>query len=156
MKKTRFILFLSALLVFFSSFAFAQPAKRKHAHRAIRKTAVVLLYAHKQVKQNKVYTGNLARAVRHQRYARFLFHKGKFVRALHHTRRARMLAFVAINANKGTVSKEWETNKEENQGAPDDKELEKELPAETASLTDEQLILQELTDVDLEEAIKDK
>jgi len=157
MKNSRFILFVSAILMLLSSISFAQPAKRRQAHRAIRKTAVVILYAHKQVKQNKVYTGNLARSVRHQRYARFLFHKGKYVRAIHHARRARMLAFLAINANKGAVNKEWELAKEDNEGAPDDKALEKELPSETASLTDEQLILQELSDVDLEEAAgKDK
>lgn len=152
MKHARLTLLLSALMIFISSFSFAQPAKRRHAHRAIRRTAVVLIYAHKQVKENKVYTGNLARAVRHQRYARFLFHKGKYVRAIHHTRRARQLAFLAINANKGSVNKDWELSKEENEGAPADKELEKELPKDSEGLTDEQLILSELSDVDLAEA----
>jgi len=156
MKNPRSILLLSALLVLFSSFSFGQPRKRMHAHRAIRKTAVVLVYAHKQVKQNKVYTGNLARSVRHQRYARFLFRKGKYARAIHHTRRARQLAFLAINANKGTINKEWEPAKEDTAGAPEDKELEKELPKDSENLTDEQLILQELTDVDLEEAVGGK
>jgi hypothetical protein len=153
MKVARFTLLLSALLLFLSSLAHAQPGKKRVvAHRAIRKTAAVIIHAHKQVKQNKVYTGNLARAVRHQRYARWLFHQGKYVRAIHHTRRARQLAFLAINANKGSVNKEWEPGKDESQGAVDDKELEKELPKDTEGLTDEQLILQELTEIDLEEA----
>ncbi len=155
--KTRITLFVSAALILLSSFSFAQPAKRAHAHRAIRRTAAVLIYAHKQVKENKVYTGNLARAVRHQRYARFLFKQGKYVRAIHHARRARQLGFLAINANKGVVQKDWEPNKDEaGDKTADDKTLEKELPSEGAGLTDEQLIAQELTDIDLEEAIKDK
>lgn len=153
MKSSRFILLASAFMLLLSSFSFAQRGKRVHAHRAIRRTAVVLVYAHKQVKENKVYTGNLARAVRHQRFARFLFHKGKYFRAIHHTRRARQLAFLAINANKGSVNKEWELSKEDNEGAPsDDKELEKELPKDSEGLTDEQLILSELSDIDLAEA----
>lgn len=157
MKLSRFTLLLSAFLLFFSSIALAQPAKKRIvAHRAIRKTAVVIVHAHKQVRQNKVYTGNLARAVRHQRHARWLFHHGKYVRAIHHTRRARQLAFLAINANKGSVNKEWEPGKDESQGKVDDKDLEKELPKETEALTDEQLILQELTDIDLEEAATGK
>lgn len=152
MKNSRLILLVSTLIIFFSSFGLTQPGRRIHAHRAIRRTAVVLIYAHKQVKEHKNFTGDLARAVRHQRYARFLFHQGKYVRAIHHARRARQLAFLAINANKGTVNKDWQPNKEEIADAADDKELDKELPKETESLTDEQLILQELTDVDLEEA----
>lgn len=145
-------LLLSALLVLFNSAGLAQPQKRAAAHRAVRKTAAVIHHAHKQVKQNKVYTGNLARAVRHQRHARFLYRQGKYRRAIHHTRRARQLAFLAISANKGTVQKDWQPAKDESQGKVDDKELEKELPKDSEGLTDEQLILQELTDIDLEEA----
>lgn len=161
MKHARITLLLSALMILISSFSLAQPRKRMHAHRAIRKTAVVLIYAHKQVKENKNYTGNLARAVRHQRYARFLFHQGKYARAMHHARRARQLGFLAINANKGAVQKDWQPGKDENGDGKtadaDDKTLEKELPKDSEGLTDEQLILQELTDIDLAEAAaKDK
>ncbi len=154
MKHARFTLLLSALMILISSFSFAQPGKRRHAHRAIRRTAVVLVYAHKQVKENKNFTGDLARAVRHQRYARFLFKQGHFARAIHHSRRARLLAFSSINANKGVVQKDWEPNKDEygNKADAEDSNLEKELPKNSEGLTDEQLIMQELTDVDLAEA----
>lgn len=150
MKPIRIILLLSALLLFFSSLT--QPKKRAAAHRAVRKTAAVIHHAHKHVKENKVYTGNLARAVRHQRHARFLYRQGKYARAIHHTRRARQLAFLAISANKGAIKKDWQPGTNESHGAADDKELEKELPKDSEGLTDEQLILQELTDIDLEEA----
>lgn len=152
MKPVRITLLLSAFLLFIGVTGLAQPRKRAAAHRAVRKTAAVIHHAHKQVKQNKVYTGNLARAVRHQRHARWLYRQGKYVRAIHHTRCARQLAFLAISANKGTVQKDWQPAKDESQGKVNDKELEKELPKDSEGLTDEQLILQELTDIDLEEA----
>lgn len=155
MKRALFAL-LPALLLLLSNFTFAQPGKRLLARRAIRKTATVIIYTQKQVKENKVYTGNLARAVRHQRYARFLFRQGKYGRAVHHTRRARRLAFLAIQANKGAVQADWQPTTEENANPASDTDLDKELPKDNENLTDEQVILQELNDIDLEDAVNEK
>lgn len=152
--KNRFVIVIAGLLVFLTALSYGQPGKRIHAHRAIRRTAAVLRYTQQQVKEHKVFTGDLARAVRHQRYARFLYRQGKYQRALHHTRRARQLAFIAIQANKGTVQKDWQPNKEEKDtGSASDKELDQELPKDSEGLTDEQLILSQLSDIDLEEAV---
>ena len=141
-----------ALIMMIGLSSFAQPGQRIAAKKCIRRTTVVMMHAHKKLKENKVYTGNMAKSVRHQRYARFLFRQGKFLRAIHQSRRARQLAFFVIQANKGTVEKGWELNKEENPaGAPTDAELEKELPADTENTTDEKLAGEDLKDIDVEE-----
>ena len=94
----------------------------------------------------------MAKSVRHQRYARFLFRQGKFVRAIHQSRRARQLAFLVIQANKGNVNKEWElTQDEKPAGSPTDEALEKELPADAENLTDEKLADSDLKDIDLDD-----
>lgn len=144
------ILFVFFLLFGLSAALFAQPAKRIAARKCIKRTSLVMMHAHKKLKENKVCSGNMARSVRHQRYARILFRQGKFVRAIHQSRRARQLAFLVIQANKGTVNKEWELTQEEKPaGAPSDEELEKELPPDTDNLTDEKLIDSDLKDIDL-------
>lgn len=128
------------------------PAARIKAKKVIRRTAVVIHRAHKLTRENKVYTGNLAKAVRHQRYARVLFRKGNFARAIHQSRLARRLAFLQIEANKGTVSKEEqlaEDEKPDDGSNPSDEELTKELPEE--KVTDEDLIKMDLSDIDLSE-----
>lgn len=141
-----------ALLLFAGFTSFAQPGQRIAAKKCIRRTTVVMMHAHKLLKENKVYTGNMSKSVRHQRYARFLFRKGKFVRAIHQSRRARQLAFLVISANKGTANKDWELTSEENPaGAPTDAELEKELPADKDNMTDEKLANEDLKDIDVEE-----
>lgn len=129
----------------------AQPARRVGARKAIRRTATVILYAQKQVKEHKVYTGNLAKAVRHQRHARFLFRNGKYVRAIHHTRRARQLAFLAIQANKGSIDNDWDLSNDEplKEKVPGDAELESELSS--ANLTDQDIINAVLDDIDVGE-----
>ncbi|MFI5204018.1 MAG: hypothetical protein ACHQF2_05930, partial [Flavobacteriales bacterium] len=126
------------------------PKHRKASKDAIRRTAVVLRHAHKKVKENKVYTGNLLKAVRHQRAARTFWKAGRYGRALWHTRKSRQLAFLAIKANKGTVDKAWEVGKDENisgENQPTDEELEKELPV--LNITEEELINAELEEIDL-------
>lgn len=132
MKTLKFSLLL--LLVTFIAVGnvevFAQPALRGKANRVLRRTNVVILAAHKSVKQGKVYTGDLARSIAHQKFARTLFHRGEFRRAIHHSRRARTLALIAIKANKGpSVAEEKLTPEEEElmKNSPSDDELEKEL-----------------------------
>ncbi len=141
-----------ALIMMIGLSSFAQPGQRIAAKKCIRRTTVVMMHAHKLLKENKVYTGNMVKSVRHQRYARFLFRKGKFLRAIHQSRRARQLAFLVISANKGTANKDWELSSEENpSGGPTDAELEKELPPDTENSTDEKLASTDLKDIDVEE-----
>jgi hypothetical protein len=131
----------------------AGPAAKVKAKKVIRRTAVVIHRAYKLTKENKVYTGNLAKAVRHQRYARILFRKGNFVRSVHQSRMARRLAFLAIQANKGTVAKDEQfadDEKVDDGTNPSDEELSKELPED--KVTDEELINSELTDIDLSDS----
>ena len=141
-----------ALIMMIGLSSFAQPGQKAAAKKAIRRTTVVMIHAHKKLKENKVYTGNMSKSVRHQRYARFLFRQGKFVRAIHQSRRARQLAFLVIQANKGVVEKDMELTAEEKPaGAPSDADLEKELPADTEGLTDEKLATGDLKDIDLDD-----
>jgi len=149
MKNAILCLFL---LIGFSISSFAQPAQRVAARKCIKRTAVVIMRAHKKLQENKVYTGNMSKSVRHQRYARILFRKGKFARAIHQSRRARQLAFLVIQANKGVIEKDMELTAEEKPaGAPSDDELEKELPADTEGTTDEKLATSDLKDIDLDD-----
>lgn len=143
-------IFALLLMIGFSLSSLAQPAQRVAARKCIKRTTIVMMHAHQKLKENKVHTGHMAKSVRHQRFARILFKQGKFVRAIHQSRRARQLAFLVIQANKGTVNKEWELTAEETpKGAPSDADLEKELPADTEALTDEKLAGTELKDIDL-------
>lgn len=145
-----------ALLLSVSFDSYAQPAMRMKARKVLKRTTVVIFAAHKKVKQNKVHTGHLARAVAHQRLAKRLFMRRKFRRAIAHSRYARRLAFIAIQKNKGTVDKSWEFNKEENEGMsdlPSDTELDKELKSEMpeAELSDEEVVKGEVKDLDVED-----
>ena len=132
------LLVLIASTVFFN-IAEAQPLLKMKTHRVIRRTAVVIIAAHKKVKEGKVYTGNLARAVAHQKYARKLFRRGMYLRAIHHSRRARLLAILAIQANKGSADMaEAKNNAEEDElmkNPPADAELEAELLKEEPATT---------------------
>lgn len=150
MKTFKKILFLFMLLTVILSTSvraesrtkafFAAPGpmvKKEQTRRVLRRTAVVILIAHKKVKEGKVYTGDLARAIAHQHYAIKLFREGKFFRAIHHSRRARMLAIMAIKANKGEETSEMKYEKDDEnalKGGPKDealdKDLAKEMPAE--------------------------
>lgn len=130
------------------------PALRIKSKRVIRRTAVVVLAAQAAVKDGKVYTGNLARAVAHQRFARSLWRRGMYLRAIHQSRRARVLALMAINANKGTVKADYNFDKEEQGYAKDspadsqlDSDLDKEMPG--YSTKDEDFINAVIDDVDL-------
>ena len=108
-----------------------KPGQKIAAHRVLVKTAFVIHHAYKKVKENKVYTGNLARAMRHQKYARILYRQGKYVRAMHQSRRARYFALLAIKANKGEETDDMKFSKEDeasmSKNAPSDADLDKEM-----------------------------
>jgi hypothetical protein len=108
-----------------------KPGQKIAAHRVLVKTAFVIHHAYKKVKENKVYTGNLARAIRHQKYARILYRKGMYLRAMHQSRRARYFALLAIKANKGEETSDMNFSKEDEammkNNAPSDADLDKEV-----------------------------
>lgn len=137
MKTVKFFLML-LMFPAFTAFTSSGPmVKKEQARHVIRKTAVIIMVAHKKVKEGKVYTGNLARAIAHQKFAIRLYRAGDYFRAIHHSRRARFLAVEAIKANKGTEMAEWRLSKEEESSTANgpkdeelDKNLAKEMPAE--------------------------
>ena len=140
----------------------AQPRLRFKANKVLRRTTVVIVAAHHQLKINKHFTGNFARAVAHQRFAKRQYVLGNFLRAIHHSRRARLLAMTVIRDNKGTPKKEWQFTPEENISAgkdnPSDEELEQELLKDNPSQTfnDQDLIDKVLDDIDVEDITENK
>lgn len=169
MKLSRLLLLLLLLAGFGLTEANAQPGRARaakraavvrhadkvHARRAIRRTAFVINKARKAVIENKVYTGNLARAVAHQRFARRLYMRGNFLRAMHQSRVARAYAIAAIKANKGAETADMAFDKEDDQVMKDnpvsDEELKQELDKEMPgySTKDEDFIDKEISDIDL-------
>src|SRR5436190_11508038 len=136
---------LSLLLTGVFSEVTAQPRMRFKANKVIRRTAIVLHAAHKQLKINKQFTGNFAKAIAHQRFARRQYMRGNFRSAIHHSRRARMLARMVIQDNKGMPPKEAEFTGDENAGGkdnPTDTELDAELIKDNPNLkfSDEELM----------------
>jgi|ERR1051325_6556571 hypothetical protein len=146
---------LLLLLMLPSVTAFGGPmVKKEQAKRIIRRTAVVILAVHKKVKEGKVYTGNLAKAIAHQKFAIKLYREGKYFRAIHHSRRAKFLALMAIKANKGAETSEMKYQKEDEnafKGGPSDdeldKELAKEMPAEAAAKDEEAVTAEPAVDL---------
>jgi hypothetical protein len=135
--------------------AAVRKADKVHARRVIRRTAYVIVHAQKKVKENKNYTGDLARAIAHQRYARKLYFQGKFLRAMHQSRRARHFAILAIQANKGTETADMKLDPEDegvmNDSPASDAELDKELEAASPgySQKDQDFVDAALGDLDL-------
>ncbi len=132
----------------------AQPALRNRSRKFIKRTSTVIMAAKKDLQQGKIYTGDFARAVAHQRYARKLFMNGFYQKAIYHSHRARMLAFAVIRSNKGVVNREWELDKDESRlpaNQPGDRELDQELVKDNPSIAfDDRIAVQaELKDIDV-------
>ena len=144
--KTIKRLLLLLMLPSFAAFTYSEPSiKKEQAKRVIRKTAMIIMVAHRKVKDGKVYTGDLAHAIAHQKFAIKLFRAGDYFRAIHHSRRARFFAVEAIKANKGAEMEEWKLTREEERdmaNGPKDEELDKnvlkEMPGEATK--DEDII----------------
>ena len=86
---------------------------RMQTREFLRRTHRVIEFAKQSVAEGKVYTGDVTKAVYHQRYARELFKEGKFDRAIHHSWRARELAHAAIRANKHEVARDMDFQESE-------------------------------------------
>lgn len=151
--KTKILLFLFVAFTTMNMIAEAQPAMRMKARNVIRKTGVVIHKAQHIVKKHGAYTGNLAKSIAHQRYAKKLFLRGNFLRSIHQSLHARKLALLAIKANRQPVLTEWEFDKDEqtySRTSPSDEllqsEMKKEMPG--ASEKDEEYLEDLLKDID--------
>lgn len=154
--KSVFLFTFMTLTLFSVDELLAQPRLRMKAHRVIRRTAITIIAARKDVKTGKVYTGNYARSVAHQKYARMLYRQGAFLRSIHHSRKARMLAVLAIRANKGSAVKEGSFTAEEEElmkNSPSDDELEKEL---MKAMPNEKMKDEDVIDVEPDVDLKEK
>lgn len=110
--------------------------------------------AYQAVQKNKVYSGNLAKAVYHQKLAKKYLKENNNYRALHHTRVARFQAFMSIRANKEFNENEWDYTQKEQEmfgkGIPNDElttELNKTYSAE--NLKDETITEEDLKDIEV-------
>lgn len=124
------------------------------ALRVIRRTNRAIRHAQKMVSINKVYTGDLSKAVHHQRYAKLLLRRGRSHRAMLHSRIARQFAFKSIKNNKGVVDDELNFTNEENEIFGDNiqnEELEKELKTNQPNIVfdDSKVTDKELTDLEV-------
>jgi hypothetical protein len=141
-----FMVTLSILLAAYVAYAVSAPMDSKmKARHMIKRTALVIRAAHKQVAEHKVYTGDLARAVARQKFAKLLFQRGEYIRSMHQTKWARHLAVKAIIANKGQSPAEGKLSSEEEMqttNGPSEEQLTKELNASMPSepMKDEALI----------------
>ncbi len=99
----RKILTAALILLFAGVTLYGQNYSRREkrfAENVLKKTVNVILAAQKTVQNGRVYTGDLAKAVRHQRFAKFLLENGKYDRAVRQSLRARQLAYAAMKANR--------------------------------------------------------
>lgn len=122
--RTGLLLAAFMFTLFSSQDVYAQPGKNR-AEKVIKRNFPVLMHARKTVRKGKNYTGDFAKAVAHQRYARKMYNRNRYMLAIHHGRRARVLAFKSIEANNGKPKKGWEFTSDESGGdySPPDDEL---------------------------------
>lgn len=131
------------------------PAKQPsmiQAQKVLKRTHFVILKAKQAVNKSKNYTGDLARAVAHQKQAKRMFAMKNPHKAILHSKRARMYAFKALGANKATgdVDPSYQFNKEENANitAEDDAtNLDKELQQTT--FDDKVITEKEMTELEV-------
>ncbi len=147
MKKISLFLGVLCLMLLQNSPLMAQPAKAV-AKMLLNRTNVVVNEARKMVKLNKNYTGDLGKAVKHQKYARQMYLDGKYQQAANHSQRARLLAIDAVKANKGKVEKDWILNKKEKalvKTSPSASELD--ATAKVGNESDQSVVEEKIDDV---------
>ena len=81
--------------------------------KTLVRTSEMMKQARTLVETSKNYTGKLAKASMHQRYAVLLFKENNFVKAVHHTRRARFLCFEIFKENNKEIPQGFEFGKQE-------------------------------------------
>ncbi len=121
------------------------------ASKVLNKTNQAITAAFTTVKDKKVYTGDLSKAVHHQKIAKKLMSENKNFRAIHHSRMARTLAFRSLRLNKNYDYEKWDYTMEEQElfgnGIPDG-ELIDEL---NNSYPNNQFLDEKITDKDLKD-----
>ncbi|MGB0165270.1 MAG: hypothetical protein ACPF8V_00315 [Luteibaculum sp.] len=98
----------------------------------IRKSATIIKESHKFLPDmdRQRLDGTFDRAVRHQRYARFLFDNQEYLNAIHHSDYARRLAFNVYHVENDIKPKSWEytqTEKDALKNLPFNEELDRRL-----------------------------
>lgn len=83
---------------------FDKKEMKEPAAKFLIKTSKAVQAAYKQLQSGKNFTGDLARAVAHQRFALELYNSGLFQRAAFHSRLARQFAVRSLQANKGNAA----------------------------------------------------
>lgn len=126
-KFSSIFIVVLALIVFQAS---AQVTIKQDARNFINHTNNVIMKAKGAVEVGQVYTGDVVKAVHHQKYAREMFKQGKFNSAIFHSFRARQLAIAAIKANKAKVTDDMQVTPSEKpllKDVPNDKNLDGEV-----------------------------
>jgi hypothetical protein len=138
------VIFLFILILSLPLTQAQKPVAKEKALNFLLKTNRLIGHAHMAVKRGKVYTGNLGKAVRHERYAKKLYAKGMYLQSIQHSRRARLLALEAIKVNKVKPTSDANITPEETEligTAPSDQELDDALAKEKIEeIKDEDLI----------------
>lgn len=108
-------------LIFVHNFTIAQVTPAKITNEkytvlsTIENTNTAIFYAYDQMQTTKVYTGSLAKAIKHQQIAKAFFADNNYFRAIHHTRIARAYTIKAIRLNKGSFDAKWNGYSDEEQ-----------------------------------------
>lgn len=128
------------------------PHELAKAKRVLRRTNATIHHAKKQLAEHQNKTGDLAKAVSHQRYAISLLRRGMDQRAMAHSRRARRLAFASIQANQGQIPEEMQFTDEDggDEGFSDDQldaDLERAFGSQVV-LEDDRILEDALSDLD--------
>jgi len=106
----------------------AQPTMKEKARHVISRTAHVIYAAHKATVAHHQFTGNLQRAVVHQRLAINFYRDGKYGKAIAHSIRARELAIRHIQTLSEQVPQGFEITNDER--VPVDEDVNKEISTE--------------------------
>lgn len=91
----------------------SKAERHKKTAQFLNKTNDILFEAGNTVKSEKVYTGYLHEAKKRQQASEELLKKGNYRKSMKKSYIARRYAFMAVEANKGEVKKEWKLDKNE-------------------------------------------
>ena len=124
------------------------------AINVLKRTNHVIVYARRSVVKNKVYSGDLSKAIYHQKLAKKLMNLKKTNKAMQHSRIAREYAFKSIRANKERVDGTYNFTEEEYEVMGkniSNEELERELKESNPSVIfkDEKISDEDMTDLEV-------
>ena len=125
-----------------------------HAQQVIKRTQFVIVKARQAVNKNQNYTGDLARAVAHQKQAKRMFAMKNPHKAILHSKQARMYAFKALGANKssGDVDQSYQFNAAESATiTAEDNALNLDKELEQTTFDDKAVTDKEMTEMEVKE-----